>query len=347
MKLKEIAAHLGGELYGDGDLEVVGVNRIEDAGPDQITFIANPKYVKHLATTSAAAVIVAKRHEEVSVAQLIAVDPMYAFAQVLQLFYPEPASDLRPGVAATAVIAPGVQLGAEVHVGDFVCVDENTQLGTRSKVMVGACVGRNCRIGEDCVIHPNVTIYDGTVIGNRVTVHSGTVIGSDGFGYAPHEGVHHKILQVGSVRIEDDVEIGANCTIDRAAIGETVIGEGTKIDNLVQIAHNVKMGRGCIIVSQVGVSGSTKLGEYVILAGQVGLVGHINIGDRAILAAQAGVPKDVPADTIYAGSPAREFMEFKRIEAHVHRLPQKMKLLQELADEVAVLKKRIEELEKR
>ncbi len=347
MKLREIAAHLGGELYGDGDLEVVGVNRIEDAGPDQVTFIANPKYVKHLATTRAAAVIVATRDEKVAVGQIVAADPMYAFAQVLRLFYSEPASGLKPGVAASAVVDSSVQLGSEVHVGNLACISEKTQIGDRSKVMSGAYVGRNCGIGKDCIIYPNVTIYDGTVIGDRVMVHSGTVIGADGFGYAQHEGVHHKILQIGSVRIEDDVEIGANCTVDRAAIGETVIGEGTKIDNLVQIAHNVKIGRGCIIVSQVGISGSTRLGEYVTLAGQVGLVGHIEIGDRAILAAQAGVPKDVPADKIYAGSPAREFMEFKRMEAHLHRLPQKMKLLQELADQVAELKKRIDELEKR
>jgi UDP-3-O-[3-hydroxymyristoyl] glucosamine N-acyltransferase len=347
MKLQEIAAHLGGELYGDGDLEIVGVNRIEDAGSDQITFVANPKYIKHLSTTKAGAVIVSKRDETIAVGQLVAADPMYAFARVLRLLYPESANDIESGVAATALVDSSAKLGSDVHVGNFACIGENARLGDRSKVMASAYVGRNCSIGADSIIYPNVTIYDNAMIGNRVTVHAGTVIGSDGFGYAQHEGVHHKILQIGTVRIEDDVEIGSNCTIDRAAIGETVIGEGTKIDNLVQIAHNVKIGRGCIIVSQVGVSGSTKLGDYVTLAGQVGLVGHIEIGDRAILAAQAGVPKDVPADAIFAGSPARELMEFKRIEAHVHRLPQKMKLLQELADEVAALKKRIEELEER
>ncbi|MCK4856557.1 MAG: UDP-3-O-(3-hydroxymyristoyl)glucosamine N-acyltransferase [candidate division Zixibacteria bacterium] len=346
MKLKTIADHLGARLCGDGETDIVGLNTIEAAGKDEITFLANPKYHRHLETTNAGAVIVEAESDSSSASLLVHPNPLYAFSQVLTLFFPAPGSNLSPGIAPTAVIDPSARLGADVHIGANVVIGTHTSLGDGSRIMAGAVVGDDCTIGKDCLIYSNVTIYRGAGIGDRVTLHAGTVVGADGFGYAQHEGVHHKIYQVGGVRIEDDVEIGANCTIDRGALGETVIGAGTKIDNLVQIAHNVRIGRGCIIVAQVGISGSTKLGDYVTLAGQVGLVGHIEIGDRAVIAAQAGVPKSIPADEIYCGSPARELMEYKRIEAHIHKLPERVKQLQAMAREIADLKERLQNLEK-
>lgn len=347
MRLREIAEHLGAELHGDGEKDIVGVNRVQDANEHELTFLANPKYRKYLPGTKAGAVVVSQPEETCPAAQLIALDPLYAFARALRLFYPEPGSHLTTGVHRTALIDPSAKVAENVHLGRFVSVDAGSVIGKGSRIADGVVISRNCRIGSECLIHPNVTIYDDSVLGDRVTIHAGTVIGSDGFGYAPHDGTHYKIYQIGSVRIEDDVEIGANCTIDRAAMGETIIGAGSKIDNLVQIAHNVRTGRGCVIVSQVGISGSTVLGDYVTLAGQVGLVGHIEIGDGAVVAAQAGVPKSIPAGKIFAGSPAREFSEFKRTEAHIRHLSRKMKLLLNLEEEVANLRRKLEELERK
>jgi len=209
-------------------------------------------------------------------------------------------------------------------------LEDNVTVGENSSIQAGAFVGRDSRIGKNCIIYPNVTIREKTQIGHNVIIHSGTTIGSDGFGYAQVEGRHHKIPQVGIVVIEDDVEIGANCTVDRAAMGETRIGKGTKIDNLVQIAHNVKMGENCIIISQVGISGSTEIGNNVILAGQAGIIGHLKIGDNVIVAAQSGVTHDLDAGNKYLGSPARDMMRQKRIEAIVSNLPEYIKRIREI-----------------
>jgi UDP-3-O-[3-hydroxymyristoyl] glucosamine N-acyltransferase len=341
MKLSQIAERLGATLIGNGEVDISRVNTIEKAGASELTFVSNARYARFLDSTAAGAVILSKALESSRLNQLVHPDPYYAFSEAVTLFFPEPGSRLKPGIAATAVVAPGVAVGTGVHVGNFVEVGLGSAIGEYTKIMKGCTIGANVRIGRDCLIHPNVTIYDGCILGNNVAIHSGTVIGSDGFGYALHDGVHHKIYQVGIVRIEDNVEIGSNCSIDRAALDETVIGEGTKIDNLVQIAHNVKIGRRCVIVAQVGISGSTKLGEYVTLAGQVGLIGHIEIGDGAIVIAQAGVPKSLEGGKVYAGSPAREFMDFKRSEAALHRLPQRLDQLKKLEAELAALKKKL------
>lgn len=342
MKLKLLAEKLGAELIGNGDVDIYKVKTIEDAQTGDLTFLANPRYAHFLETTKASAVIVNSRPTSSSLNLLVHPDPYFAFSQVLTLFHPKPGSQLPSGVADTAIVAPNAILGNDLHVGNYVEIGEGTVIGDGSKVMTGCFVGSNCRIGKNCLIFPHVTIYDRCIIGDNVSIHAGTVIGSDGFGYALHDGIHHKIYQVGIVRIEDNVEIGSNCSIDRAALGETVIGEGTKVDNLVQIAHNVKIGRRCIIISQVGISGSARLGEYVTLAGQVGLIGHIEIGDRAIVIAQAGVPKSLKGDMIYAGSPAREFKDFKRIEAHIHHLPERSERIKKLESEVEDLKRRLD-----
>jgi UDP-3-O-[3-hydroxymyristoyl] glucosamine N-acyltransferase len=342
MKLSQIAEKTGATLIGDAGAEILRVNTIELAGVGDLTFVANPRYNHFLESTQASAVIVKKAVGRSTLNQLVHSDPYYAFSVALTLFYPKPGSQLEPGIAATAVIAPTAVIGADVHVGNFVEIGDGAVIGDGTRIMKGCTIGAGVRIGRDCLFHPNVTVYDDCLLGNRVVVHSGTVIGSDGFGYAIHDGTHHKILQVGIVRIEDDVEIGSNCSIDRAALNETVIGEGTKIDNLVQIAHNVKIGKCCLVIAQVGISGSTVLGEYVTLAGQVGIIGHIEIGDRAIVIAQAGVPKSLEGGKIYAGSPAREFMEFKKIEAQVHRLPQRQEQLKKIEAEIAEIKKKLD-----
>jgi UDP-3-O-[3-hydroxymyristoyl] glucosamine N-acyltransferase len=342
MKLSQIAEKTGATLVGDGDAEILRVSTIEQAGAGDLTFVANPRYKHFLESTQASGVILSEAISTSRLNLLIHPDPYYAFSVALTLFYPKPGSRLKPGIAANAIIAPTATIGVSVHVGNFVEIGEGAVIGEGTKIMKGCTIGAGVKIGKDCLLYPNVTIYDDCLVGNNVAVHSGTVIGSDGFGYAIHDGIHHKILQVGIVRIEDNVEIGSNCSIDRAALHETVIGEGTKIDNLVQIAHNVKIGKRCIIIAQVGISGSTVLGEYVTLAGQVGLIGHIEIGDRAIVIAQAGVPKSLEGGKVYAGSPAREFMEFKRMEAQIHRLPQRQEQLKKLATEVAEIKAKLD-----
>ena len=347
MKLRDLAQRLDAHLIGNGDHEVTGVAAIQEAGPHELAFLANRKYEKYLATTNAGALLLDQDVEGLRTNRLIHSKPYLAFANALTVFFPQPGSHLPAGIAPTAVIAETAEIADDVHVGNFVQISAGAKIRRGSKIMTGAFVGRNCVIAESCLIYPKVTIYDETIIGNNVTIHSGTVVGSDGYGYATDDGIHHKMRQVGRVRIEDDVEIGANCTIDRATLGETVIGAGTKIDNLVQIAHNVKIGHGCLIVSQVGISGSTRLGDYVVLAGQAGLVGHIEVGDRAVVGAQGGVPRSLKGGVIYAGSPVRELHEFKRVEAHVHRLPQKMERLRKLEQEVDVLRRELEELKSR
>jgi len=329
LSVDEIARRIGGTVVGDGSVIINGLAGIEEAGAGEITFVANRKYLSNIETTKASAVIAGVDTESTGQSVLIHhKDPYFAFMQVVRIFHPPKKYD--PFVHPTAVIAEDAEISNTAHIGPNVVIESGVRVGASSAVLAGTFVGENASIGESCLIYPNVTIRDHSHIGDRVIIHSGTVIGADGFGFATKDGVHHKIEQIGLVRIEDDVEIGANCTIDRAALGETVIGAGSKIDNLVMIAHNVKIGRGCIIVSQVGISGSTKLGDYVVLAGQAGLVGHIELGDRVIVAAQSGVPKDIPAGTMVLGTPAREAMLQKRIEACIGKLPDLVKRVRSL-----------------
>ncbi len=320
----EIASRIGGTVAGDGSVRIEGLAAIESAESGEIAFVANRKYLPQLETTRASAVIVSKDTEPAGRPVLILhEDPYFAFMQIVRMFHPP--KRYEPAVHATAVIADDAQVDDSAHIGPHVTIESGAKIGASTAILAGTFIGELAEIGEDCLIYPNVTIRDRCKIGDRVIIHPGTVIGADGFGFASKEGVHHKIEQVGIVRIEDDVEIGANCTIDRAALGETVIGAGSKIDNLVMVAHNVKVGKGCILVSQVGVSGSTRLGDYVILAGQVGLVGHIELGDGVVVGAQSGVAKGAKAGTTLFGTPAREMMQQKRIEACIGRLPDLVK----------------------
>jgi UDP-3-O-[3-hydroxymyristoyl] glucosamine N-acyltransferase len=339
-KLAEIAKHLGGELTGDGSVKIKGVAGIEDARTGDLTFLVNPKYKSFLQTTSASAIVVGKemKTEGTKKPLIRHPRPYLAFARAIE-FLTETKRSYDEVVHPTAVLGEGVKLDKGVHVGPLVVLDDGAHLKRNAVVLAGSFIGADSVVGEKSLIYPNVTIRENVKIGNNVIVHSGAVIGSDGFGYAKEKKIQHKIPQVGGVIIEDDVEIGANVAIDRATLGVTRIGRGSKIDNLVQIAHNVELGENCTIVSQVGISGSTKLGDEVVLAGQVGLVGHLKIGDRVTIGAQSGVTKDIPDDTVMFGYPAREIHKTKRIEAYLSRLHIYLDRLKELEKELEKLKR--------
>ncbi len=336
--LKEIAELIGGKIVGDGNIEIEGVAGIKEAGKGEITFISDIKHLPLLETTQASAVIVSREVKEVKVPLIQVENPYLAFSQVMRILIPheKPAE----GIHSSAIIAEGVDLGKKVSVGAHAVIKEKARIGDNTIIYPLVYIGKGSRVGKDCIIYPQVMIRERVEIASRVIIHSGTVIGSDGFGYIPHEGRQHKVPQIGRVVIEDDVEIGANVTIDRATLGKTWIKRGVKIDNLVQIAHNVVVGEDSVIVAQVGISGSTGIGKGVTLAGQAGVVGHIKIGNGAIVGGKAAVLKSVPPKTIVSGYPARPHVQAKRIEASVLRLPELYKLVREL-------KKRIEELEKK
>jgi UDP-3-O-[3-hydroxymyristoyl] glucosamine N-acyltransferase len=321
MRLSEIAKRFGCKLVGE-DREITGIAEINRAGPGELTFLTNPKYRKYLKTTKASAILTDREIEELELPQLVCKEPYVVFAKLLNLMYPEEFPE--PGISDLASIKEGVSLGEGCFVGDFVTIERGTKVGKGCYIFPGTYIGRNCTIGDGTVIFPNVTVYDRTQIGKGVRIHSGAVIGSDGFGYAfsKEELKSYKVPQLGRVVIEDDVEIGANTTIDRGTLGDTVIGQGTKIDNLVQIGHNVKIGKYCFIVSQVGISGSTKIGNFVTLAGKVGVAGHIEIGDGITVAAKAGITKSLKEPGTYAGFPARPYREWKKVQALIERLPE-------------------------
>ncbi len=335
MKLKELATALGCSLEGDPEIEISGASSLEDAGANDVTFFIKRKNLSAFFSTSAGAVITsyemkneALRESDITIPLLIADNPHLAFAQAIEIFHP-PHEEI-PYISEKAHIEEEVQIGEEVSVQPFAVIRGGTRIGRGSVISSGAYIGRKVIIGENAFIHPNVTIRDNIVIGNNVTVHSGTVIGSDGFGYLREGDGHRKILQVGSVIIEDNVEIGANVTIDRATVGNTIIGSGSKIDNLVQIAHNVTIGKNSIIVAQVGISGSAEIGEGVILAGQAGVRDHVTIGKGVVVGAQSGVGSDIPDGQIYSGSPAMPHRKWLRAQFVYSRLPELMKRLKDI-----------------
>jgi UDP-3-O-[3-hydroxymyristoyl] glucosamine N-acyltransferase len=319
VSLGEIADFVGGAYSGPRDPLVIGVAPLAEATERHISFLANPKYAPQLSSTRAAAVLVGK---DVAGERHIRVDnPYFAMARVVTRWFAE-----RPapyGISEHAVISKWANLGANVAVGPFTSIGDNVTIGANAVIYGHVTIEPDSVIGDGAIVYPNVTIYHATRIGKRCIIHSGAVIGSDGYGFAFHEGRHNKIPQVGSVRIEDDVEIGAGTTIDRGALGETVIGEGTKIDNLVQIGHNVRVGKHCLLIAQVGIAGSTELGDYVVVAGQSGFAGHLKIGNRVQVAAKSAVLADVPDDTKVMGSPAVPFREFARREAMMRRMTRK------------------------
>lgn len=332
MTLQELAELLAGEINGDGSIEITGVAGISDARESDITFLSSTKLIAELSTSMAAAVLVKDFIPELKKPQVKTGNPLYAFAKLLEHFYTK--SIPHRGISENALIAAGAEIAPDVAIYDFTYVSEKVRIGPGSVIFPGVFIGEACSIGEKCTIYPNVTIRDNTVIGNRVIIHPNSVIGSDGFGYVFEEGRHNKIPQVGNVLIEDDVEIGAGVTIDRATTGTTVIGKGTKIDNLVQIGHNVKVGSNVILVAQVGIAGSSQIGDGVMLAGQVGVADHTVIEAGTMIAAQSGVMSMGEVKRgIYAGSPIIAHRDWLKASAIFARLPE--------------LKKRIEALEKR
>jgi len=319
--LKDIAQIVNGELKGGSpDTEITDIAEIQNAQPDEVTFVGNAKYFNYLQTTQAAAVILPADYSGDFTPRISVQSPQMAVRALVDYFR-KPLSPAFEGIHPTAIIDESVELGSNVTVGPHSVISRGTKVGNNTTLGAHIVVGQECSIGDDCQVYANVTLYNKTILEDRVIVHSGTVLGSDGYSYVYDEGVHHKIRQVGRVRIESDVEIGANCSIDRAALGETVIGVGSKLDNLIQIGHNVKTGKGCLIVSQVGISGSTILGDYVTIGGQAGIIGHIKIGDGAVIASQAGVTKDVDPGVTVSGYPAKPHFQARRQEAYLRKIP--------------------------
>ncbi len=335
--LKEIAALINGEVVGDDSVVITGVSGIKEARPGDITFLANPKYIPFIETTQASAIITSRDIKDASKPIIRLADPSLGFEKVV-LFFSKVEVKHPKGIHPTVILGKGACLGKNAAIGPYVIIEDNVLVGDNTIIYGGCYIGHSAQIGSDTLIYANVTIRESVTIGNRVVVHSGTVIGSDGFGFASINGKHLRIPQIGTVVIEDDVDIGSNVTIDRARFNKTIIGKGTKIDNLVQIAHNVVIGENSIIVAQVGISGSTNIGKGVTLAGQSGVAGHLTVGDGVIVAARAGVIKSVPANTIVSGFPAKPHETAKRVNACVQNLPK-------LYENVKSLKKKIEEME--
>ena len=334
----EIVELVRGEFSGDRTLKIRAVRSLEKATEDSLSFLTSERAETLLESSRAAAILVPQSLAGSSDRWIRVPNPALAFAAVVRRWFDELS---RPsGISPLASIARSAKLGKDVGVGPFVTIGEGVVVGDRATIYQGTSVEKGSVIDEETLIYPNVTIYHGTRIGRRCIIHSGVVIGSDGYGFVQDGGRHHKVPQIGIVRIEDDVEIGANCTIDRAALDETVIGEGTKIDNLVHIAHNVRLGKHCLLVAQVGIAGSTEIGDYVVFGGQSGAAGHIRIGSGVQVAAKAGVMKDFEGKVTLAGFPARPLREQRRSDVAVQRLP-------ELEARVAALEKKARHPEER
>jgi UDP-3-O-[3-hydroxymyristoyl] glucosamine N-acyltransferase len=333
--LGELAGLVGGSVEGDPTLIIAGIAGIQEARTGDLTFVAHRRYLQTLKTSQASAVIIDRTmpadRPTIRVAQ-----PYRAVATLLTLFYPRPRP--RAGIQQPVALGQRVRLGQDVTLFPFVTLSDDVTIGDRVVLHPGVFVGAGSSLGDDTVLHANVTVYDRVAIGRRVIIHAGAVLGADGFGYVPDpDGHHQKIPQVGGVRVEDDVEIGANVCIDRATMGETLIRRGTKIDNLVHIAHNVEVGEDNLLLAQVGISGSCRLGTHVTLAGQVGLIDHVRIGDHATVIAQAGIAKDVEPRVIMSGTPAIPHNVWRRMQAAAPRLPELLRTVAALEQRLAAL----------
>lgn len=343
ISLKEISDFIGGKITGDEKLEIKNLAKIEEAEPGDLTFLYLSQYEKYVPSTKASALLVKpgfnKSRSDISYIEVQ--DPNKAFFKLIRKFFPP--SFPMEGIDSTAFVHPDAVLGENVSLGKNVVVSKGCRIGNNVKIFHNSVLLQDVEIGKDCLIFQNVSIRENCRIGNRVIIHPGTVIGSDGFGFEPdEEGKFHKIPQIGNVIIEDDVELGSNVSVDRASIGSTIIKKGVKIDNLVQIAHNVIIGENSIISAQAGISGSTKVGKNCFILGQAGLTGHIEIADNVILIAQSGVSKSITKAGTYFGSPAKDIKTAFKLESHIRNLPEYVKKISDLEDEIKNLKKQID-----
>jgi UDP-3-O-[3-hydroxymyristoyl] glucosamine N-acyltransferase len=336
IRVDEIAAHLSGEVVGDGSTEVTGFSPADRSKAGDLTFAENERYLQRAEGSAATAVIVEAASRTPSQKVLIRVaNVRVAYAKVLPLFYP--GREFLPGIHPSAVIAASAQVDPAAHVGPGCVIGDHATVGAGCVLEALDFVGENCRLGEQVRLFPNVTLYDKTEVGNRVRIHAGCVVGSDGFGYVEENGSHIKVPQLGNVVIREDVELGANVSVDRGALGPTVIGAGTKVDNLVQIAHNVTIGSNCMVVAQAGIAGSTKMGDEVVLGGQSGVSGHLRLGNRVSVSAQSGVMRNLRDGERVLGFPAVPDRQAKRQIIAVQHLPEMTRKFQELEKRVAEL----------
>ena len=335
VSLGDIAEAIGGRLAGEAATSIHGVSSLEEARPGDLAYIEGDRFIDAASSSSASAFVVSRPIAEISRPQVIVDHPRLGFVRVIERFF-APARQPR-GIAAEVARGMDIEIGPDASIWPFVTLCDRARIGARVTLYPGVFIGEEAVIGDDCLLYPNVTIREGCVIGARVIIHSGTVIGSDGFGYLQHEGRHHKIPQRGTVVIEEDVELGANVTVDRATFGRTLIGRGSKVDNLVQIAHNVTIGPHSIIVAQVGIAGSTRMGGHVIIGGQAGLADHLEIGERAMIAARSGVGSNVAEGQTVSGTPAMPHDRSINIHRVFLRLPELRRELHELAERVSAL----------
>lgn len=339
MKLKEIAEIINGKIIGQEDLEISGISGISDVKEGEITFLSDTKYLKDLINSKASAVILKEPIEGFEKPFIIVENPQYAFAKLLSIFYPKTPGFV--GIHENTYISSKASIDKDVTVYPFVYISDNVVIGSGTVLYPGVYVGERSSIGKNCLIYPNVTIREDVKIGDNVTIHAGSVIGADGFGYVFKDGVHHKIPQVGGVIIEDDVEIGANVTIDRATTGYTIIGKGTKIDNLVQIGHNVRVGENTILVAQVGIGGSSFIGDYCILGGQVGVADHAVIEAGTMVGAKSGIMPGRLNKGLYSGVPAIPHKEWLKATSIFSKLPEVYKRIKELEELIKKLEDRL------
>jgi UDP-3-O-[3-hydroxymyristoyl] glucosamine N-acyltransferase len=324
-------------MVADHDVEILRVAGIDEAGPEDLTFVANRKYISHIKDTKAAAIILNEDLPPVSIPSLRTNDPYLAFARALEIFF----VPLRPaaGIHPAALVAEDAVIGSEASIGPYAVIERGCRIGARVQIYPHAVLYPGVTVGDDSVIHSHATVRELCRIGNRVILQNGVVIGSDGFGFAPtREGAFYKICQTGRVVIEDDVEIGANTTVDRAAVGDTIIRKGAKLDNLVQIGHGAQVGEHCVLAAQVGLAGSTRLGRGVWVGGQAGFAGHLEVGDNAVITAQSGTSHDIPAGAVMSGSPAFENSAWLRSAAAFSKLPNLIRKVRDLEAQIEELK---------
>jgi UDP-3-O-[3-hydroxymyristoyl] glucosamine N-acyltransferase len=337
MTITELAAKLGAEVRGPGDAEIRGVAGIREAREGDVTYLSDQKHKNDLVSCRASAVIIPRDMQDVGIPAIVVKNPRYAFALALGIFYGRPY--VPGGISDRAVIGKDVVLGSEPTIHPNAVIADRAKIGSRVTLYPGVYVGSGSIIGDDTLLYPNVSIREGVSLGCRVIIHSGTVIGSDGFGFVTDGGRHHKIPQVGGVIIEDDVEIGANCTIDRATLGNTVIKKGTKLDNMVHIAHNVIIGEHCLLAGQCGVAGSSTIGNYVVMGGKAAISDHVTIGDGVMIAGGSGITRNIPSGQVIAGYPAIPIKDWLKAQAVLPKLPELKKLVSHLRDRIDELKK--------